>query len=101
MFTRGDGFVLLLVFLVFVYYLISLMRNKTEEEVEDNLMKLPKAILFTIIGIVGIVFGSNFVDDCRCNDDNRDNNENTNHAGSHIAEVAYKVHRFKGNIAEH
>ena len=63
MFTRGDGFVLLLVFLVFVYYLISLMRNKTEEEVEENLMKLPKAILFTIIGIVGIVFGSNFVVD--------------------------------------
>ena len=63
MFTRGDGFVLLLVFLVFVYYLISLMRNKTEEVVEENLMKLPKAILFTIIGIVGIVFGSNFVVD--------------------------------------
>ena len=63
MFTRGDGFVLLLVFLVFIYYLISLMRNKTEEVEEENLMKLPKAILLTAVGITGIVLGSNFVVD--------------------------------------
>lgn len=64
MFTRGDGFVLLLFFLVFVYYLISLMRNKTEDEVdEEKLMKLPKAILLTVLGITGIVLGSNYVVD--------------------------------------
>lgn len=63
MFTRGDGFVLLLVFLVFVYYLISMVRNKTEDEVEEDLMKLPKAIFLTVVGIVGIVLGSNFVVD--------------------------------------
>ena len=63
MFTRGDGFVLLLVFLVFVYYLISIVRNKTEDEVEENLMKLPKAIFLTVVGITGIVLGSNFVVD--------------------------------------
>lgn len=64
MFTRGDGFVLLLVFLVFIYYLISLMRNKTEDEVdEEKLMKLPKAILLTVVGITGIVLGSNYVVD--------------------------------------
>ena len=64
MFTRGDGFVLLLFFLVFVYYLISLMRNKTEDEVdEEKLMKLPKAILLTVLGITGIVLGSNYAVD--------------------------------------
>ena len=64
MFTRGDGFVLLLFFLVFVYYLISLMRNKTEDEVnEEKLMKLPKAILLTVLGITGIVLGCNYVVD--------------------------------------
>ena len=63
MFTRGDGFVLLLVFLVFIYYLISLMRNKTEDETDEELMKLPKAILLTVVGITGIVLGSNYVVD--------------------------------------
>ena len=63
-FTRGDGVVLLLFFMVFVYYLISMMRNKKDEE-QDNkdLMKLPKAIILTILGIVCIVLGSNFVVD--------------------------------------
>ena len=63
MFTRGDGFVLLLVFLVFIYYLISFMRNKTEAETDEELMKLPKAILLTVVGITGIVLGSNYVVD--------------------------------------
>ena len=38
------------------------MRNKTEDEVdEEKLMKLPKAILLTVLGITGIVLGSNYV----------------------------------------
>lgn len=63
MFTRGDGVTILLFFLVFVYYLLSVARNKIEDEQEENLMKLPKAILLTIIGIIAIVLGSNFVVD--------------------------------------
>ena len=63
MFTRGDGITTLLFFLVFIYYLISMARNKTEDEVEENLMKLPKAAFLTVVGILGIVFGSNFVVD--------------------------------------
>lgn len=63
MFTRGDGVALLLFFLVFIYYLISMARNKTEEEVEENLMRLPKALALTVVGIVSIVLGSNFVVD--------------------------------------
>lgn len=63
MFTRGDGLALILFFLVFIYYLISMMRNKTEDEVEENIMKLPKAVFLTVVGIAGIVLGSNFVVD--------------------------------------
>lgn len=67
MFSRGDGITLILFFFVFIYYLISMMRNKTEDEVEENIMKLPKAVFLTILGIAGIVLGSNFVVDSSSN----------------------------------
>lgn len=62
MFTRSDGIVLLLFFLVFIYYLISMSRKKVETE-DEKTISMKKAILFTIIGIAGIVLGSNFVVD--------------------------------------
>ena len=63
MITRSDGITILLFFLVFIYYLISMARNKTEEEVDEKIMKLPNAIGLTLIGIGCIVLGSNFVVD--------------------------------------
>lgn len=63
-FTRSDGVVVLLFFLVFIYYLISLTRNKIDTEQEENdIMPIGKSVLFTVLGIVGIVLGSNFVVD--------------------------------------
>lgn len=62
-FTRSDGVVLLLFFLVFIYYLISMMRKKVDVEEEAPKMSLTKSILFTFIGLVAIVIGSNFVVD--------------------------------------
>ncbi|MDO4995786.1 MAG: calcium/sodium antiporter [Bacilli bacterium] len=63
-FTRSDGVVVLLFFLVFIYYLISLTRNKIDADQEENdIMPIGKSILFTVLGIVGIVLGSNFVVD--------------------------------------
>ena len=62
-FTRSDGVVLLLFFLVFIYYLISLSRKKIDEEKEEDILSIPKSIIFTIIGLIGIVLGSNFVVD--------------------------------------
>ena len=62
-FSRSDGIILVLFFLVFIYYLISMARHKTEEETDTKYMKMPKAILFTVLGIAGIVVGSNFVVD--------------------------------------
>lgn len=62
-FTRGDGIVLILFFLVFIYYLINLMRNKVENEKDEKVLSLPKSFLYTFIGLVAIILGSNFVVD--------------------------------------
>lgn len=61
-FTRGDGIVILLFFLVFIYYLIAMARKKTTEE-ENNSKNLSifKAVVYTIIGIIGIIGGSHLV----------------------------------------
>ena len=62
---RGDGVTLLLFFLVFVYYLIKMARNKMDydESDDEKIWSLPKSIIFTIGGMIAIVFGSNFVVD--------------------------------------
>ena len=62
-FTRSDGIILLLFFLVFIYYLISMARNKIDYDQEEKYMPMGKSILFTIIGLVSIVVGSNLVVD--------------------------------------
>ena len=62
-FTRLDGVVLLLFFILFIYYLISMARKKIEDNSEDNTLSLTKSILYTLIGIIGIILGSNFVVD--------------------------------------
>ena len=62
-FTRSDGIILLLFFLVFIYYLISMIRNKTNDDTEEIKLPLVKSIIFTILGIIGIVIGSSLVVD--------------------------------------
>lgn len=60
-FTRSDGIVIILFFLVFVYYLIKMARNKKDKAQDEKYMSMKKAILFTSLGIVGIIIGSNLV----------------------------------------
>lgn len=62
--TRSEGIIIILFFLVFVYYLISTMRNKTDEE-ENTKPKfnIVLSIIFTLVGIVCLVLGSHFVVD--------------------------------------
>lgn len=62
-FTRGDGLVILLFFAVFMYYLISMSRNKIDEDSTDTYPSMKKSIFLTIIGLIAIVLGSNFVVD--------------------------------------
>ena len=60
---RGDGITILLFFSVFIYYLISMMRNKTdkEEDKDEKIYSLSKSIIYTVFGIIAIIFGSEFV----------------------------------------
>ena len=60
-FTRSDGIVIILFFLVFVYYLIKMARNKIDKSQDEKYMSMKKAILFTILGIAGIIIESNLV----------------------------------------
>lgn len=87
-FTRQDGFVIVLAFCIFIYYLIQMNRaRKTAEELKkvdavlemvegtgkkqkakkviekEPPMKLWKALICVVVGIAGIVIGSNFVVD--------------------------------------
>lgn len=64
--TRSDAFAIILVFAVFLYYIITLTLNKNknkENEVGDEKPKfgLAKSLLFVVIGLTGIVLGSNLV----------------------------------------
>lgn len=61
-FTRQDGIVLCLFFTVFIYYLISMMRNKVDEDQETEIKySIKKSIILTIAGIVAVIIGSNLV----------------------------------------
>ena len=59
--TRADGIVILLFFTIFLYYLIMLVRQKKNESENSPKFSLLKSIIFIIIGIVGIILGSNMV----------------------------------------
>ena len=62
-FSRSDGIVLLLFFMVCIYYLISMARKKIDNDGSTDYMKMPKAIAFTLVGIISIIMGSNLVVD--------------------------------------
>ena len=61
--SRNDGFIILLFFTIFIYYLISIMKNKKDEKEEIAKFGIGKSILFTLFGIACIVMGSNVVVD--------------------------------------
>lgn len=61
--TRGDGMVILLFFSIFLYYLFFMMRHRKNEESSDKeiVFSLRKSLIFSILGIVATVIGSNLV----------------------------------------
>jgi len=62
--TRADGIVILLFFSIFLYYLITLAnQKKSTKEVDNPQYKLGKSLLLVVLGLFGIVFGSNLVVD--------------------------------------
>ena len=64
-FSRADAIICLLFFGVFLYYLISLARKnrKDAKVVEKPKYKLGKSIVFVILGLIGVVAGSELVVD--------------------------------------
>lgn len=59
--SRSDGIIIILFFMVFIYYLVSIIRSKKTDEVEEPKYTITKSIICTILGIALIVLGSDCV----------------------------------------
>lgn len=60
-FTRSDGIILSLFFLIFIYYLLAATIHRPKQIEEKPKLSLLKALVLTVIGVLMIIFGSNFV----------------------------------------
>ena len=63
MFSRSDALICLLLFGVFLYYIITLARKNRKEakKVDDPQYKLGKSLLLVVVGLAGVVLGSELV----------------------------------------
>ena len=62
--SRSDAFVILLFFSIFLYYLVTLAIDKKKQDIkEEPKFKLGKSILFVVLGLAGIIIGSDLVVD--------------------------------------
>ena len=62
--TRTDGIVILLFFTIFIYYLVTLGKEKKESSTNEKpKYNLIKSIVLVIVGLAGIIYGSNLVVD--------------------------------------
>ncbi|EDL66582.1 calcium/sodium antiporter [Bacillus sp. SG-1] len=63
--TRGDGFIILLLFSIFLYYIFEVARNSREKIKEESKEQAPaswmKNSLLTLGGLVGIIVGGELV----------------------------------------
>lgn len=60
MISRADGIVILLFFAIFIYYLVTLAKSGVAEEIEVK-YSLGRCITYTILGLIAIIIGGNFV----------------------------------------
>ncbi len=59
--STGDGVVLLGFFAIFLYYIVTISKDDKNEVSTEEVMKLPKAILWILIGLTGLVVGGNWI----------------------------------------
>ncbi|MDR0197865.1 MAG: calcium/sodium antiporter [Oscillospiraceae bacterium] len=60
--SRADGVTMILFFSIFIYYLITLLsRDKDKSAGETARYKTPKSVVVTLLGLIGIILGSNVV----------------------------------------
>lgn len=62
-FSRGDALICILLFAIFIYYLINmtLQNRNAKKEFEKPKYKLGKSFLLVILGLLGIIIGSQVV----------------------------------------
>lgn len=62
--SRSEGFIILLFFSIFVYYLYSITKgNKNKKEESKPEMGILKSLVYIIGGMAAVIFGSNMVVD--------------------------------------
>jgi len=64
--SRPDGIIMLLLFSIFVYYLVSILTNKKTEQDDTAVtakFKIPMSCVMIAAGLAGIIIGSNLVVD--------------------------------------
>lgn len=59
--SRTDGMMLLCIFLIFLYYLFLSAKEAPTAKVEKPKYKFPLAVLFTVMGLVGLFVGGKLV----------------------------------------
>lgn len=55
--SRTDGLLLLCIFLIFLYYMFLSAKEAPGAKVEEPKYKFPAAVLFTVMGLAGLVIG--------------------------------------------
>lgn len=61
--TRTDGFSLMAIFIIFLFYIFGLAKKGEVEEEEVKIYSWPKSILFTIAGLALLVLGGQLLVD--------------------------------------
>lgn len=63
MLSRADGYILLSLFAIFMYYLIEMAITSKDESVEDEIEEIStsKSIIYSILGIISIIIGGQLV----------------------------------------
>lgn len=65
--SRSDGLILLIIFAMFLYSLIMFALNNkipdTEDELDGPPLTIGKSIIYSLVGMVGIILGGQFVVD--------------------------------------
>jgi cation:H+ antiporter len=59
--SRGDGFILISFFIIFMYYIIDVAKDSQNEETEIKEMSALKATLFIMFGLAGLALGGNWI----------------------------------------
>ena len=61
--SRNDGLAIILFFVIFIYYLFSIMKNRDKEKTTKPKYNVIVSIVLLLLGLAGIVLGSDFVVD--------------------------------------